>query len=209
MATEKLVHIVDDDEAVRKSVAFMLRHEGFRSESYASGEAFLKAVKQAERGSILLDVRMPVMDGLEVQQELTARGIDMPVIILTGHGDVAIAVRAMRAGAINFLEKPYEKSALMSALAEAFEHIERRGERALEASEAQARLAGLTGRERDVLNGLKLGHPNKTIAFDLGISPRTVEIYRANLMEKLNVRSLSAALRIAFTAEASKTASED
>ncbi len=209
MPNEKLVYIVDDDEAVRRSVAFLLRQEGYRSEGFESGEHFLKAEKTTEKACVLLDVRMPGLNGLEVQQEMKARGISVPVIILTGHGDVTIAVKAMRAGAIHFLEKPYEKTALMEALAEAFDYLDRRGQRDLDSGEAQTRLACLTGRERDVLNGLKAGHPNKTIAFDLGISPRTVEIYRANLMEKLNVRSLSAALRLAFLAEGAPPASDE
>lgn len=109
MAKEQFVHIVDDDDAVRRSAAFMLRHAGFQIESHVSGVAFLKAAKTAERGCALLDVRMPEMDGLEVQREMATRGIDMPVVILTGHGDIAIAVKAMRAGAVDFIEKPYEK----------------------------------------------------------------------------------------------------
>lgn len=201
MLDGKLVHIVDDDDAVRRSVAFMLKHEGYRVCNHVSGVEFLKAAKQAERGAVLLDIRMPEMDGLEVQREMTVRGIDMPVVILTGHGDIAIAVKTMRAGAVNFVEKPYGKSELMLALDEAFARLDVKRALAMQAAEARTRLAGLTGRERDVLNGLVQGYPNKTIAFDLGISPRTVEIYRANLMEKLRVRSLSEALRIAFVAE--------
>jgi two-component system, LuxR family, response regulator FixJ len=149
----------------------------------------------------LLDVRMPEMDGLEVQQEMGKRGIDMPVVILTGHGDVAVAVKAMRAGAVNFIEKPYEKEALLHAIEEAYARLDRSYDKDMKAGEARVRLASLTGRERDVLDGLVTGYPNKTIAYDLGISPRTVEIYRANMMEKLRVRSLSEALRIAFIAE--------
>jgi two-component system, LuxR family, response regulator FixJ len=201
MSAEKLVHIVDDDDGVRRSAAFMLKHAGYRVESYVSGVAFLKEVKAAERGCVLLDVRMPEMDGLEVQQEMGKRGIDMPVVILTGHGDVAVAVKAMRAGAVNFIEKPYEKEALLHAIEEAYARLDRSYDKDLKAGEAQVRLASLTGRERDVLDGLVSGYPNKTIAYDLGISPRTVEIYRANMMEKLRVRSLSEALRIAFIAE--------
>lgn len=201
MANDRLIHIVDDDDAVRRSASFMLKHAGFRVEIYASGVEFLKEARNAERGCVLLDVRMPEMDGLEVQQEMTARGIDMPVVILTGHGDIGIAVKAMRAGAVNFLEKPYEKEALLAAIDEATARLDRKHDNEMKAQEAQVRLASLTGRERDVLDGLVKGFPNKTIAYDLGISPRTVEIYRANLMEKLRVRSLSEALRIAFIAE--------
>jgi two-component system, LuxR family, response regulator FixJ len=201
MADDKIVHVIDDDESVRRSVAFMLGHEGYKILSYASGVEFLKVAKHLERGAVLLDIRMPEMDGLEVQDELTKSGIDMPVIILTGHGDVGLAVKAMRAGSVNFIEKPYEKAILLSALDEAFARLKRGHEKDMLASEAQVRLASLTGRERDVLNGLVAGYPNKTIAYDLGISPRTVEIYRANMMEKLRVRSLAEALRIAFIAE--------
>jgi two-component system response regulator FixJ len=201
MPAEKLVHIVDDDDAVRRSAAFMLKHAGYRVESWVSGVAFLKSAKAAERGCVLLDVRMPEMDGLEVQQEMVKCGIDMPVVILTGHGDVGIAVKAMRAGAVNFIEKPYEKESLIAAIEEAYTRLDRNHDKDMKAGEAQVRLACLTGRERDVLDGLVAGYPNKTIAYDLGISPRTVEIYRANMMEKLRVRSLSEALRIAFIAE--------
>ena len=201
MPAEKLVHIVDDDDSVRRSASFMLKHAGYRVESHISGVEFLKEAKSAERGCVLLDVRMPEMDGLQVQQEMAARGIDMPVVILTGHGDIAVAVKAMRGGAVNFIEKPYEKEELLRAIEEAYARLDRSHDRDMKAGEAKIRLASLTGRERDVLNGLVAGYPNKTIAYDLGISPRTVEIYRANMMEKLRVRSLSEALRIAFIAE--------
>ncbi|QJB70501.1 response regulator transcription factor [Parasphingorhabdus halotolerans] len=205
MTSERLVYVVDDDDAVRRSAAFMLRHAGFQVRPVESGVTFLKLAKDAERGCVLLDIRMPEMDGLEVQQEMVKQGIDMPVVILTGHGDVEVAVQAMRAGAINFLEKPYEKEALLAAMEEAFERLENSDLKEMASSEAKVRLACLTGRERDVLEGLMTGYPNKTIAYDLGISPRTVEIYRANMMEKLRVRSLAEALRIGFAAEENVT----
>ena len=201
MSNERLVYIVDDDDSVRRSAAFMLRHAGFKVEPVESGVTFLKLAKGAERGCVLLDVRMPEMDGLQVQQQMIKDGIDMPVVILTGHGDIEIAVQAMRAGAVNFLEKPYEKEALIAAMEEAFVRLEDSNLKEMAASEAKVRLACLTGREQDVLDGLLAGLPNKTIAYDLGISPRTVEIYRANMMEKLRVRSLAEALRIGFAAE--------
>ena len=207
MPAEKLVHIVDDDDSVRRSASFMLKHAGYRVESHVSGIEFLKEAKSAERGCVLLDVRMPEMDGLQVQLEMAARGIDMPVVILTGHGDIAVAVKAMRGGAVNFIEKPYDKEELLRAIEEAYARLDRSHDRDMKAGEAKIRLASLTGRERDVLNGLVAGYPNKTIAYDLGISPRTVEIYRANMMEKLRVRSLSEALRIAFIAEEGEEAS--
>lgn len=201
MTDERIVYVVDDDDSVRRSAAFMLRHAGFKVRPVESGVEFLKLAKDAERGCVLLDVRMPDMDGPEVQQQMIKEGIDMPVVILTGHGDVDIAVQTMRAGAINFLEKPYEKEALIAAMEEAFKRLENSDLKEMAASEAEVRLACLTGRERDVLEGLMAGYPNKTIAYDLGISPRTVEIYRANMMEKLRVRSLAGALRIGFAAE--------
>jgi len=201
MTSERLVYVVDDDDAVRRSATFMLRHAGFKVQAVDSGVAFLKLAKGAERGCVLLDVRMPDMDGLQVQQQMISDGIDMPVVILTGHGDVEIAVQTMRAGATNFLEKPYEKEALIAAMEEAFERLEDSNLKEMAAPEAKVRLACLTGREQDVLDGLMAGYPNKTIAYDLGISPRTVEIYRANMMEKLRVRSLAEALRIGFAAE--------
>jgi len=200
MPHNRLVHVIDDDEGMRRSVAFMLSHANFKVETYASGVAFLKVAQNVVRGSVLLDLRMPGMDGLEVQQELGKRGIDLPVIIVTGHGDIALAVKAMRAGALHFIEKPYEKETLLAALEEANARLDRSYDRNMSAAEARIRLASLTARERDVLNGLIEGHPNKVIAHSLGISPRTVEIHRANLMERLRVRSLSEALRIAFIA---------
>ena len=205
MPNERLVYIVDDDDAVRRSASFMLKHAGFQTRPVESGIEFLRQCKGAERGCVLLDIKMPEMDGLEVQQEMISNGIDMPVIVLTGHGDVGLAVRAMRAGAVSFIAKPYEKQELIAALEECFERLENRDLKEMAASEAQVRLACLTGRERDVLDGLMTGYPNKTIAYDLGISPRTVEIYRANMMEKLRVHSLAEALRIGFAAEKAPT----
>ena len=200
MADKRVIHIIDDEEAVRRSAGFILKTSGFAVETWESGIAFLKEARHASTGVILLDVRMPEMDGIEVQQALNERGITMPVIILTGHGDVTIAVRAMKAGAVDFLEKPFEKAALLEAIEAGFSRLDNAGAQATRADEAAVILQALTARERDVLEGLAKGLPNKTIAFDLGISPRTVEVHRANLMTKLGVRSLSEALRIAFAA---------
>lgn len=200
LGSGRCVHIVDDDEAIRRSVAFMLKTAGYRVNSWPSGTAFLKEAKQAEPGCILLDVRMPDMDGLEVQAELARRGIALPVVIVTGHGDIAIAVRAMKAGAVDFIEKPFQKEVLLSAIELALERLASAGDRAARAAEARTILGALTAREQQVLEGLAQGLPNKTIAYTLGISPRTVEVHRANLMTKLDVHSLSDALRIAFAA---------
>jgi two-component system response regulator FixJ len=196
----RLVHLVDDDEAIRRSASFMLRTSGYLVKTYASGRELLALGKAIPAGCILLDVRMPEMDGLEVQAALKEQGVLLPVIVMTGHGDVNVAVQAMKAGAVDFIEKPFEKAVLLSAIDEGFARIEQAGRGRARADEAKVRLEALTPREADVLQGLVRGHPNKTIAYDLGISPRTVEIHRANLMTKLEVASLSEALRIAFAA---------
>ena len=202
MSDERLIHLVDDDEAIRRSAGFMLKTSGFRVETYESGVELLKDAAKLEPGCILLDIRMPGMDGLEVQQALKDKGVTLPVIIMTGHGDVSLAVQAMKAGAIDFIEKPFEKALLMSAVEQAFDRLSRAETQRDRAEDAAVRLQSLTPREREVLDGLARGLPNKTIAYDLGISARTVEIHRANLMAKLEARSLSDALRIAFAAEA-------
>lgn len=200
MTNRKLVHIVDDEDAIRRSASFMLKTSGYAVEAWATGVAFLKEVRHVPEGCVLLDVRMPEMDGLEVQQTLLERGVTMPVIVLTGHADVSIAVRALKAGAVDFLEKPFEKAVLISAIEAAFDRLAKADSAATRAAEANVLLGVLTPREREVLDGLAQGLPNKTIAYDLGISPRTVEVHRANLMAKLEVRSLSDALRLAFGA---------
>jgi two-component system, LuxR family, response regulator FixJ len=197
----RVVHLVDDDEAIRRSVGFMLRTSGFHVHTYESGVELLKATPNLEPGCILLDIRMPGMDGLEVQAALRDKGVTLPVIIMTGHGDVSLAVQAMKAGAVDFIEKPFEKALLLSAIEHGIDRLRRTAANRDQADEASVRLQALTAREREVLDGLARGLPNKTIAFDLGISPRTVEIHRANLMTKLDVRSLSEALRIAFAAQ--------
>jgi two-component system, LuxR family, response regulator FixJ len=200
MSQGRTVHLVDDDEAVRRSASFMLRTSGYIVKTYASGLELLADAKELAPGCILLDVRMPEMDGLEVQRTLKERGILLPVIVITGHGDVNLAVQAMKAGAVEFIEKPFEKTHLVGAIEEGFARIDQAGRRHARGDEAKVRLETLTPREYDVLEGLVRGHPNKTIAYDLGISPRTIEIHRANLMGKLGVPSLSEALRIAFAA---------
>ena len=198
-AYRRTVHLVDDDDAIRRSVGFMLRTSGFAVESHSSGVHLLKQ-KELAQGCILLDIRMPEMNGLEVQRALLERGVTLPVVVMTGHGDISIAVQAMKAGAVEFIEKPFEKAVLLAAVEEGFARLDRSDRKLVRAEEAAVRLQVLTLREREVLEGLAKGFPNKTIAYDLGISPRTVEIHRANLMTKLGVSSLSEALRIAFSA---------
>lgn len=197
----RLVHLVDDDEAIRRSVGFMLKTSGYHVRTYESGVELLKGAPHLEPGCILLDIRMPGMDGLEVQAALSDKGVTLPVIIMTGHGDVSLAVQAMKAGSVDFIEKPFEKAVLLSAIEHGIERMRKSAANHDRADEAAVRLQALTPREREVLDGLAKGLPNKTIAYDLGISPRTVEIHRANVMTKLGVRSLSEALRIAFAAQ--------
>lgn len=196
----RLIHLVDDEAAIRRSASFMLKTSGFQVRVYESGLELLKSSADLETGCILLDIRMPGMDGLEVQQALKEKGVALPVIIMTGHGDVSLAVKAMKAGAVDFIEKPFEKAVLLAAIDQGIERLKRSDSSREQATDAAVRLKALTPREREVLDGLAQGLPNKSIAYDLGISPRTVEIHRANLMAKLGVRSLSEALRIAFAA---------
>lgn len=198
--TDRTVFLVDDDEAIRHSASFMLRHAGFLVKTYNDGLSFLDHVSESQEGCILLDVRMPGMDGLAVQNALNQRGINMPVIILTGHGDVPVAVEAMKGGAIEFLEKPYEKQALVGAIENAFSLLENQTADDKRGAEAKAKLTSLTPRETEVLECLVAGLTNKGIAQALSISPRTVEIHRAHMMEKLDAESLSSALRLAFLA---------
>lgn len=202
------IYIVDDDEAVRRSLSFMLKTSGYRVQLFEGGTSFLKVAADLEPGCVLLDVRMPDIDGLEVQRELRARGVMLPVIIMTGHGDIDMAVSAMKSGASDFIEKPFEKAALIACVdAARLLSVAERGMNA-RAEDARARLNVLTDREREVLQGLAEGSPNKTIAYDLGISPRTVEIHRANLMQKLEAKSLAETLRIAFHAGMEKGEAE-
>lgn len=198
--TDRTVFLVDDDEAIRHSASFMLRHAGFLVKTYNDGLSFLDHVSESQEGCILLDVRMPGMDGLAVQNALNQRGINMPVIILTGHGDVPVAVEAMKGGAIEFLEKPYEKQALVGAIENAFSLLDNQTADDKRGAEAKAKLTSLTPRETEVLECLVAGLTNKGIAQALSISPRTVEIHRAHMMEKLDAESLSSALRLAFLA---------
>ncbi|MEQ9435639.1 response regulator [Hyphomonas sp.] len=200
MNDQRLIHLVDDDEAVRHSASFMLRHAGFLVKTYADGVQFLACAKDADPGCVLLDVQMPHMDGLEVQERLNEIGVAFPIIVLTGHGDVEVAVKAMKAGAVDFVEKPYEKQTLVDAIARAFDRMDARSLKDVLSDEAKGRVERLTPREKDVLVGLVDGFTNKMIAETLDISPRTVEIHRANLMEKLDATSLSGVLRIAFAA---------
>lgn len=194
-------YIVDDDPSVRRSTKFLLDQLRRSNRSFADGDTFLREAKELEAGVVLLDLKMPGSDGATVHQQLLDGPVRHQVIVITGHGEIADAVSAMRRGAVDFLEKPYRREALLSALERADAILSDRTAAFHIASEAKRKIDQLTPREQDVLNGLAEGLPNKSIAFDLGISPRTVEVHRANLMHKLGARSLSEALRLAFAAE--------
>ena len=200
MATSAVVHLIDDDEDVRKALAFLLSTAGMAVRVHESGLHFLDSLEGLQPGCIVSDVRMPGLDGLELQRKLQEKGIDMPMIIMTGHADVALAVAAMKAGAVDFLEKPFDDELLLSAVRMALSRYDQADQSQAEAAQIRTRADALSLRERQVLEGLLAGHPNKTIAFDLGISPRTVEVHRANVMAKMGAKSLSGLLRMAMLA---------
>src|SRR5262245_24473885 len=199
MPSEKgAVHIIDDDDALRESLAFLLSTVRIEVVTYASAAAFMEAMPGAKVSCVITDVRMPGMSGIDLLKRLREMKIDVPVIVITGQGDVPLAVEAMKIGAIDFLEKPFDDEVLLASVKAA---IERQGgaiKRNAERAEIENKLAALSNRERDVLGGLVAGRANKQIAFDLGISPRTVEIYRANLMNKMQAGSLSDLVRMAL-----------
>jgi two-component system, LuxR family, response regulator FixJ len=201
MSDKGLVHVIDDDEALRDSVAFLLGTAHFAVRTYDSGSSFLDALPRAETGCILTDVRMPGIGGIDLLRRLKAIGSPMPVIIMTGHGDVRLAVEAMKLGAVDFLEKPFEDEALLAAVRTALGRRDVAVRHEAKKTEIHDRIAALSPRERQVLEGLVAGHPNKTIAFDLGISPRTVEVYRANVMSKMKATSLSELVRMALAGD--------
>jgi two-component system response regulator FixJ len=194
------VHVVDDDPAVRRSLERLLDAAGFHVVSYQSPAAFLNAASGLSAGCVLLDIRMPGVDGLEVQARLNRLRVNLPVIVMTGHGDVPSAVRAMKAGAVDFLEKPFDDETLLNAIGGAFAKASRLigGDR--EAVRAAQRIATLSPREREVLDALLAGRPNKVIAFDLNISVRTVEVHRARMMERLGTKQFADAIRLAVMA---------
>jgi two-component system, LuxR family, response regulator FixJ len=203
MPSDVAVHVVDDDVAVRKSLAFLLASEGLPVRLHESASAFLEDVMSAEAGCIVTDVRMPGIDGIELIRRLKERGITLPVIVITGHADVPMAVEAMKEGAIDFLEKPFGDDVFLTTVREALSRHERSSHHGAQVAQVQTRFEALSERERQVLDGLVAGKANKVIAYDLGISPRTVEIYRANVMAKMQARSLSELVRLALLIDAS------
>jgi two-component system, LuxR family, response regulator FixJ len=197
---QRVVHVIDDDEALRESLAFLLRAAQLEVKSYASARAFLDSLPDESLGCIITDVRMPDISGIDLLRRLKELKIGVPVIVVTGHGDVALAVEAMKIGAADFFEKPFDDDLLLASVRSALREQEGEKKRYAERAEIESRIAALSPRERDVLTGLVEGRANKQIAFDLGISPRTVEIYRANLMNKMQADSLSDLVRMALMA---------
>lgn len=200
MQPEPIIYVVDDDDAVRQSLDFLLRTAGFTVRTFESGKVFIESMPSLKSGCIITDVRMPEISGIDLLRRVKAQDADVPVIMITGHGDIALAVEAMKIGAADFLEKPFNDDQLLDAVRATLSRDANVAERKAEVAEINDKLATLSNRERQVLEGLVAGNANKTIAFDLGISPRTVEIYRANLMTKMAATSLSDLVRMAMMA---------
>ena len=194
----EVVHVIDDDADVRQSLAFLLTAAGFAVRVHESAVAFLAVLAEAREGCVVTDIRMPQMNGLELQRRLGELKAGLPVIVMTGHGDVPLAVEAMKAGAVDFIEKPFDDEVLLSAVRAALARRARESARDALTLEIRDRFKRLSEREREVLNRLVAGKANKMIAFELGISPRTVEIYRANVMTKMQADSLSELVRMAL-----------
>lgn len=196
MPNEPVVHVVDDDAAIRDSLAFLLDTANLVSKTYESAAALLAHAANLEPGCIVTDVRMPDMNGLEMVRRLAEIGVRHPVIVMTGHADVPLAIEAVRAGVRDFIEKPFDDDALLASIRAAIADQAQAAEHAGRDTELRDRLASLSSRERQVLDGLVAGQANKVIAYDLEISPRTVEVYRANVMTKMQARSLSELVRM-------------
>jgi two-component system response regulator FixJ len=192
------VHVIDDDDAVRDSLAFLLETADLSVRTYASAVEFLDAVPTMPHGCIVTDVRMPQMSGVDLARRLKELGVPDPVIVITGHADVPLAVEAMKAGVADFIEKPFDDEVILAAIRTALERGGKDIEGAAERARIAERIAALSGREKEVLDGLVAGHANKVIAYDLGISARTVEVYRANVMTKMGAASLSELVRMAL-----------
>ncbi|WP_158742720.1 response regulator FixJ [Acidisphaera sp. L21] len=200
MTSEAFVHLIDDDDGVRRSLAFLLTAAGHSVRVHESAIAFLAALPTIQPGCIISDVRMPGMDGIELQQRLRDAGTNLPIIIMTGHSDVPLAVKAMKAGAIDFIEKPFDDEVMLAAIRIALDEHDQAGHREAEAANVQAKVKSLTNRERQVLDRLLEGRPNKIIAYDLTLSTRTVEVHRASVMTKMAANSLSELVRMALNA---------
>jgi len=199
MTVKRIVHVVDDDAAVRRALVRLLRSEGLEAVTYETAQAVLNAAPSLSSGCILLDLQMPGMDGLELLARLGELGIELPVIVVTGHGDVPTAVRAMKAGAVDFIEKPIDETQLFAAIDAALAE-KKFAVRDRVVAGATERMVLLSPRERQVLEAIAVGRPSKLIAYDLGISVRTVEVHRAHMLDRLGVRNMAEAIRIAVMA---------
>jgi len=198
--TDAIIYVIDDDDAVRESLEFLLKTAGIAVRGFETARAFLEVLPQVSAGCVITDVRMPEITGIDLLRKVKEVKPDLPVIVITGHGDISLAVEAMKIGAIDFLEKPFDDDHLLASVRTALDRDADLAQRKAEVNEIQDKLAALSNRERQVLEGLVAGNANKNIAFDLGISPRTVEIYRANLMTKMAANSLSDLVRMAMVA---------
>jgi len=199
-STESTVIIVDDDEAVRDSLAALIEADGWQVKAFPSGDALLAGLDVSDVACLVVDVRMPGIDGLELQKRLRERGVDAPVVIVTGHGDIPLAVKAMKNGAFDFIEKPYDNAVILDCVRRAVHKRRGMAEQKQHLAETMARIERLTPREREVLELLVTGYANKQIAHQLDISARTVEIHRARVMEKMDARNLSHLVRLALAA---------
>ena len=197
----ELVHVIDDDDAVRESLGFLLETSGWQVKLWASAQDFLEGEPDPREGCVITDVRMPGLSGIDLAARLSREACAPPVIVITGHADVPLAVQAMKAGAVDFIEKPFEDTCILSAVRAAFDRASEADGSSAETGEVSQRIASLSVRERQVLEGLVAGKPNKVVASDLGISPRTVEVYRANVMTKMRASSLSELVRMAILAD--------
>ncbi|EGF90042.1 transcriptional regulatory protein fixJ [Asticcacaulis biprosthecium C19] len=197
--SDRIVHIVDDEAPVRASLAFLLMSAGYAVRAHDGGPAFLNAIGDTAGACLVTDLRMPEMNGVELLEALSAKGLHVPAIVITGHGDVPMAVAAMKAGAIDFIEKPFEDAVLIAAIERANASADARGDQGPDTAAIQLRMGQLTTREREILTGIVAGLPNKTIAYDLQISPRTVEVHRANIMTKMQAKSLPELVRMTLT----------
>lgn len=200
MQPEPIVYVIDDDDAVRHSLEFLLKTAGIEVRGFESAKTFLEMLPRIKTGCIITDVRMPEITGIDLLRHVKESGLDIPVIVITGHGEISLAVEAMKIGAVDFLEKPFDDDLLLASVRSALNKEADAAKHKAEVADIDDKLAALSNRERQVLKGLVAGKANKVIAFDLGISPRTVEIYRANLMTKMAANSLSDLVRMAITA---------
>jgi two-component system, LuxR family, response regulator FixJ len=199
MANEPVIHVVDDDDAIRDSLMFLLETAGYAGRGYGSAEAFLGVASGLAEGVLITDVRMPGMSGLDLVSQLKDQRFSLPIIMMTGHGDIPLAVEAMKAGVVDFIEKPFDDELLLKSIAAALAKANAGGGDDENTRALRLRFEALSPRERDVLQGVVAGKANKVIAYDLGISPRTVEVYRAGLMSKTGAGSVSELVRMALT----------